>query len=121
MVREKEDSQPKEDTEARDKEESMAVSTEEEEVKGEPSKNPEAKFVKVTRSQWGKMTYKERKSYLKERRRWKTRNTVFIKDDSDQEQLSEGEEQELEWSSSEGEEEKEDRLAKEALKSYTGG
>lgn len=49
-----------------------------------------------------------------------TKKTVFIKDDSDQEQLSEGEEQELELSSSEGEEE-EDMLAREALKSYAGG
>ena len=48
-------------------------------------------FKKVTRAEWSKMTLKEKKKYLKERRRWKNRNTVFIKDDSDNEQLTDDE------------------------------
>ena len=48
-------------------------------------------FKKVTRAEWSKMTLKEKKKYLKERRMWKNRNTVFIKDDSDNEQLTDDE------------------------------
>merc|ERR1719470_779714 len=75
----------------------------------------------VTRAEWNKMGYKEKKKYLKERRKRKQKETVYIKDDSDNEQLSddEGEDiEELEFSDSEDEKEKGERLAKEALKSY---
>jgi len=77
-------------------------------------------FKKVTRAEWSKMTYKEKKKYLKERRMWKNRNTVFIKDDSDNEQLTDDEkEEDLQFSEdSEDEKEKDERLATEALKSY---
>merc|ERR1719370_1731137 len=80
-------------------------------------------FKKVTRAEWSKMTLKEKKKYLKERRMWKNRNTVFIKDDSDNEQLTDDEkdiqEEDLQFSDvSEDEKEKDERLATEALKSY---
>lgn len=98
-------------------------------------------FKKVTRAEWSKMTYVEKKQYLKERRRWKNRNTVYIKDDSDNEQLTDEEkdvqDEDLQFSDvSEDEKEKvlklicfllcfhndihpqEERLATEALKSY---
>jgi len=78
-------------------------------------------FKRVTRAEWNKMSYKEKKKYLKERRKRKQQQTVFIKDDSDNEQLSsdEGDEmEELEFSDSEDEKDKGERLAKEALKSY---
>merc|ERR1719318_432205 len=78
-------------------------------------------FKRVTRAEWNKMGYKEKKKYLKERRKRKQKETVYIKDDSDNEQLSddEGEDiEELEFSDSEDEKEKGERLAKEALKSY---
>merc|ERR1712096_3528 len=78
-------------------------------------------FKRVSRAEWNKMGYKEKKKYLKERRKRKQKETVFIKDDSDNEQLSgeEGEDlEELEFSDSEDEKEKGERLAKEALKSY---
>ena len=51
-------------------------------------------FKKVTRAEWSKMTFKEKKQYLKERKKWKNRNTVFIKDDSDNEQLTDEEKEE---------------------------
>lgn len=78
-------------------------------------------FKRVTRAEWNKMTYKEKKNYLKERRKRKQQQTIFIKDDSDNEQLSsdEGDDGvELEFSDSEDEKDKGERLAKEALKSY---
>jgi len=80
-------------------------------------------FKKVTRAEWSKMTLKEKKKYLKERRMWKNRNTVFIKDDSDNEQLTDDEkdiqDEDLQFSDvSEDEKEKDERLATEALKSY---
>merc|ERR1712179_885262 len=78
-------------------------------------------FRRVTRAEWNKMSYKDKKKYLKERRKRKQQQTVFIKDDSDNEQLSsdEGDEmEELEFSDSEDEKDKGERLAKEALKSY---
>ena len=91
-------------------------------------------FKKVTRAEWSKMTYKEKKKYLKERRMWKNRNTVFIKDDSDNEQLTDDEKEEDLQFSEDSEDEKEkvrylpvsmylisyqdERLATEALKSY---
>merc|ERR1712083_423014 len=78
-------------------------------------------FKRVTRAEWNKMSYKDKKKYLKERRKRKRQQTVFIKDDSDNEQLSsdEGDEmEELEFSDSEDEKDKGERLAKEALKSY---
>ena len=49
-------------------------------------KKEEKQLEKVTRCEWNRMTCKERKKYLKERRRWKTRNIDFIKDDSDKEE-----------------------------------
>merc|ERR1712192_288044 len=63
----------------------------------------------------------EKKKYLKERRKWKNRNTVFIKDDSDNEQLTDDEkdiqDEDLQDSDvSEDEKEKDERLATEALK-----
>merc|ERR1711892_90589 len=78
-------------------------------------------FKRVTRAEWNTMGYKEKKKYLKERRKRKQIETVFIKDDSDNEQLSgdDGEEMDdLEFSDSEDEKDKGERLAKEALKSY---
>jgi len=76
-------------------------------------------FKKVSRTEWNKMSSKEKKKYLKERRRWKLKNTIYIKDDSDKEQLSDNSESEgLEFSDSEDECDKDERLAKEALKSY---
>merc|ERR1711915_382168 len=76
-------------------------------------------FKKVSRNEWNKMSSKEKKKYLKERRRWKLKNTIYIKDDSDKEQLSDNSESEdLEFSDSEDECDKDERLAKEALKSY---
>ena len=65
-------------------------------------------FKKVTRAEWSEMTFKEKKQYLKERKKWKNRNTVFIKDDSDNEQLTDEEkEEDLHFSDvSEDEEEK---------------
>merc|ERR1712013_757892 len=45
-------------------------------------------FKRVTRAEWNKMSFKEKKKYLKERRKRKQHQTVFIKDDSDNEQLS---------------------------------
>ncbi|XP_023336267.1 trichohyalin [Eurytemora carolleeae] len=95
-------------------------SQEMEEEKGEPSKKRD-NFKKVTREEWNKMTRIEKKKYLSERKKRKIKETVYIKDDSDNEQLissgSEGE-IELELSSSEDEKDKEERLAKVALKSY---
>ena len=64
-------------------------------------------FKKVTRAEWSKMTYKEKKKYLKERRMWKNRNTVFIKDDSDNEQLTDDEKEEDLQFSEDSEDEKE--------------
>ena len=49
-------------------------------------KKEDKQLEKVTRCEWNRMTCKERKKYLKERRRWKTRNIDFIKDDSDKEE-----------------------------------
>eukprot|EP00092_Neocalanus_flemingeri_P029154 GFUD01031643.1.p1 GENE.GFUD01031643.1~~GFUD01031643.1.p1 ORF type:complete len:1246 (+),score=549.28 GFUD01031643.1:40-3777(+) len=92
-----------------------------EEKKVLPKTEMKDNFQRVTRAEWNKMGYKEKKKYLKERRRRKQKETVFIKDDSDNEQLSveEGEElEELEFSDSEDEKDKGERLAKEALKSY---
>merc|ERR1719470_1677 len=48
-------------------------------------------FKRVTRAEWNKMGYKEKKKYLKERRKRKQKETVYIKDDSDNEQLSDDE------------------------------
>ena len=64
-------------------------------------------FKKVTRAEWSKMTYKEKKKYLKERRVWKNRNTVFIQDDSDNEQLTDDEKEEDLQFSEDSEDEKE--------------
>ena len=86
-----------------------------------PKKEEKDGFRKVTREEWKTMSRKEKKDYLKERKRRKAKEMVYIKDDSDNEQLlsdgSDGE-QELELSSSEDEKDKDERLAKEALKSY---
>ena len=49
-------------------------------------KKEEKQLEKMTRCEWNRMTCKERKKYLKERRRCKTRNIDFIKDDSDKEE-----------------------------------
>jgi len=90
-------------------------------IEGEtPLKSEKDEFKRVTRAEWNKMGYKEKKKYLKERRKRKQQDTVFIKDDSDNEQLScEDEDMEdLEFSDSEDEKDKGERLAKEALKSY---
>merc|ERR1712098_647967 len=70
------------------------------------------------------MTRAEKKKYLKERKKWKLAQTVFIKDDSDNEQLTDDddnneEDEDLQYSGSEDEKEKQDRLAREALKSYS--
>merc|ERR1712066_1061133 len=80
-------------------------------------------FKRVSREEWNKMTKTEKKKYLKERKKWKLSQTVFIKDDSDNEQLTDDNESEgddLKYSDSEDEKEKQDRLAREALKSYAG-
>ena len=80
-------------------------------------------FKKVSREEWNKMTKAEKRKYLKDRKKWKLSQTVFIKDDSDNEQLTEDSDQseeDLHYSDSEDEKEKQDRLAREALKSYAG-
>merc|ERR1711971_245778 len=80
-------------------------------------------FRKVSREDWNKMTKTEKRKYLKDRKKWKLSQTVFIKDDSDNEQLTDDEdhsEEDLQYSDSEDEKEKQDRLAREALKSYAG-
>ena len=79
-------------------------------------------FKKVSREEWDKMSRAEKKEYMKERKKRKAAEAVYIKDDSDNEQLvssgDEDAEEELELSSSEDEKEREERLAKAALKSY---
>ena len=80
-------------------------------------------FKKVSREEWNKMSKSEKRKYLKDRKKWKLSQTVFIKDDSDNEQLTDDEDQsevDLKYSDSEDENEKQDRLAREALKSYAG-
>eukprot|EP00088_Acartia_fossae_P005050 TRINITY_DN1220_c0_g1_i1.p1 TRINITY_DN1220_c0_g1~~TRINITY_DN1220_c0_g1_i1.p1 ORF type:complete len:400 (-),score=185.90 TRINITY_DN1220_c0_g1_i1:188-1360(-) len=66
------------------------------------------------------MTREEKKKYQRERKAWKEANTKYIKDDSDNEQLTSSGDEDLVLSASEAEDEKEreERLAKEALKSY---
>lgn len=91
--------------------------------KMESKEEPKSTFKRVSREEWNKMTKIEKKKYLRERKKWKLSQTVFIKDDSDNEQLTdedENEEAELKYSDSEDEKEKQDRLAREALKSYAG-
>ena len=90
----------------------------------EKPKKKESSFKKVSRDEWNNMTKAEKKKYLKERKKWKLSQTVYIKDDSDNEQLTEDDneddEEELKYSDSEEESEKQERLAREALKSYAG-
>ena len=81
-------------------------------------------FKKVSRDEWNEMTREQKKKYLKDRKKWKLAQTVFIKDDSDNEQLTDDddnndEDEDLQYSGSEDEKEKQDRLAREALKSYS--
>merc|ERR1711915_797503 len=45
-------------------------------------------FKKVTRGEWNKMSVKEKKKYLREKKKWKLKNTVYIKDDSDNERIT---------------------------------
>ena len=91
----------------------------------ESEKKKKDSFKKVSREEWNNMSKDEKKKYLRERKKWKLSQTVFIKDDSDNEQLTEEEnededEENLKYSDSEDESEKQDRLAREALKSYAG-
>ena len=93
-------------------------------VEAEKPKKGDSGFKKVSRDEWNKMSKAEKKKYLKERKKWKLSQTVYIKDDSDNEQLTDedndDDEEELKYSDSENEEEKQERLAREALKSYAG-
>jgi len=88
-------------------------------LKKEPKSSDGVK--RVTRDEWDKMSRDEKKDYMKQRKKRKMKDAVYIKDDSDNEQLvssgSEGEE-ELELPASEDEKDKDERLAKAALKSY---
>jgi hypothetical protein len=45
-------------------------------------------FRRVTREEWNRMSKREKKAYLKERKRRKMKQMVYIKDDSDNEQLT---------------------------------
>merc|ERR1712130_484752 len=83
----------------------------------------ESGFKRVSKDEWNKMTKSEKKKYLKDRKKWKLSQTVYIKDDSDNEQLTDDDddnEEDLKYSDSEDETEKQERLAREALKSYAG-
>merc|ERR550519_2227313 len=98
-------------------------SAEEKKEENNPAEDSEVKtkstFRKVSREDWNKMTKAEKRKYLKDRKKWKLSQTVFIKDDSDNEQLTDDEdhsEEDLQYSDSEDETEKQDRLAREALK-----
>ena len=74
--------------------------------KMESKEEPKSTFKRVSREEWNKMTKIEKKKYLRERKKWKLSQTVFIKDDSDNEQLTdedENEEAELKYSDSEDE------------------
>jgi len=116
-----EDEQDENQDEESRKEAEKSMDTDDDPRKSDDGRNTVVDtFKKVTRAEWSKMTYKEKKKYLKERRMWKNRNTVFIKDDSDNEQLTDDEkEEDLQFSEdSEDEKEKDERLATEALKSY---
>ena len=102
-------------------------SDEEKKEENKPAEDSEVKtkstFIKVSREDWNKMTKAEKRKYLKDRKKWKLSQTVFIKDDSDNEQLTDDEdhsEEDLQYSDSEDEKEKQDRFAREALKSYAG-
>ena len=64
--------------------------SEEENKEGEKSaEDSESKakstFRKVSREEWNKMSKSEKRKYLKDRKKWKLSQTVFIKDDSDNE------------------------------------
>ena len=93
-------------------------------AEAEKPKKDDSGFKKVSRDEWNKMSKAEKKKYLKERKKWRLSQTVYIKDDSDNEQLTDedndDDEDDLKYSESEGEEEKQERLAREALKSYAG-
>jgi len=92
----------------------------------ESAKEPETKkedgFIRVTRAEFKSMSRKEQKKYLKRRRKHKAKSMVLMKDDSDKEDVVSSEDddgnEELELSS-EDENEKADRLATEALVSYS--
>ena len=45
-------------------------------------------FKKATREEWNTMSKREKKAYLRERTRRKMKQMVYIKDDSDNEQLT---------------------------------
>lgn len=98
--------------------------TKKSEATNKSKKQPGSTFKKVTREEWNKMSKVEQKRYMKERKKRKQKDTVYIKDDSDNEQLvSSGSDDgvgddDFNLSSSEDEKEREERLAKLALKSY---
>ena len=54
----------------------------------ETSEEKKPTFKKVSREEWSEMSKAEKKKYLRERKKWKLSQTVFIKDDSDNEQLT---------------------------------
>ena len=99
-----------------DEEADKSMGTDENLSQSDANKEVES-FKKVTRAEWSKMTYKEKKKYLKERRMWKNRNTVFIKDDSDNEQLTDDEKEEDLHFSDVSEDEKE-KVCIKCIKSY---
>merc|ERR1719232_2078785 len=100
--------------------------SDEKEVKNEEKEDncvKKSEFKRVSKEEWNNMTKSEKKKYLKERKKWKLSQTVFIKDDSDNEQLTDDDDdndEDLKYSDSEEESEKQERLAREALKSYAG-
>jgi hypothetical protein len=57
-------------------------------VRSEERKKEDDGFRRVTREEWNTMSKREKKIYLRERKRHKMRQMVYIKDDSDNEQLT---------------------------------